>query len=407
MASTPESLLNPCCLCGLLCAEVAHSAEPGRQLKACPRRSKWIASHAGRSPGADGPGALEALALKHDSLIWIDAADVNTTRAVVDLAKQTGASVHVGQTPGSEVMGRVMASEGWLGTSLSELSQQADLVISVGDRLLSQMPLLAARYFVPQRAAESKGWFHLAASPGQAQAGMQRMEVDRQDWFAVFTDLLMALKSPPAALPAGSPMTDLLAAMRQSKYAALVWQTDDLVDDLDELWVRRLAAIAEQQSKTSRCSLLCLDSSPGRLTAEETLLWLTGCGPTAQYRDGHWRQPPGVPARELADWQSRYASIVIVRAVPTQLPLPALQAELVLTPASELQYVPASAKKVCAVSTTCIDTPGFLFRGDRGGVTLCGESATLGPSSSELTAESILLQATLNAQQVKEGSDAG
>ena len=116
--------LDHCCLCSLLCPAVPVSDETS--LERCTRRQAWQknsrhAPHSIQDDSTLASFAREVVDLLDvdQSLLWVDAADVNTMRAAVTLAQQLGCTLHVGQGTGAEVVKRVTASEGSLSTTLA------------------------------------------------------------------------------------------------------------------------------------------------------------------------------------------------------------------------------------------------------------------------------------------------
>jgi hypothetical protein len=132
---------------------------------------------------------------------------------------------------------------------------------------------------------------------------------------------------------------------------------------------------------------MTLDLNVGRVTAEETLLWLTGCPTTATWSGEHWYQSPGYAGSSLEQLSAAFTSIVLVRSLASDRSLPNLLADLTIntSPAKQQQDV-----QVAAVGRDC---SGHLFRGDRG--TVLHVAAT---ASSDLpTAADLLTQMTENA----------
>ena len=117
---------------------------------------------------ARGAETLASVKLDASSLIWLDSCDVQTTRAAVATAQRTGATIHVGQSPGSVAVKSAMFGGAWFGTTLAEVPARAELIVTVGDGLLSEAPLLADRFFkTPERSTAPRStaphWIHISA----------------------------------------------------------------------------------------------------------------------------------------------------------------------------------------------------------------------------------------------------
>ena len=122
-----------CTLCGLLCS-LDQPTQWG-DVRTCSRRSAWMApvpTSRAQPRDSEPPPSASSLAdsihrlLSHAqrSLIWLDGADVNTTRAAVELARVSGATVYVPATTGQAIVQRVMCRDGWYGTSLADMRAQ-------------------------------------------------------------------------------------------------------------------------------------------------------------------------------------------------------------------------------------------------------------------------------------------
>lgn len=374
-----------CCLCGLLCSleHAGVAAAPLAAVSSCARRRQWQERSQTVLPGSLRPGDEEVTALKtlfspeHKSLIWIDAADVATLRAAVQLAQATGATLHVGGTTGAEIAQRVLTSEGWLGTSLGEVATHADLIITLGDSLLSEFPLLSERFIQPTVKENRGRWLHLSsqAQPQPVTAGATRHYWPRQEWYNRLSELLMRMQ--PHALVSSTPeLQQLSAALQTARSCVWLWDVDEFCDSIDELTIRRLLGIARKLSEHSRCSLLAMDTRVGRVTADETLLWLTGCRSTARYINQRWVCPPEMAEYTLDAWAATFDKILLVQTVPTVGALPDLPCSHYLLPATRLPGITAqggsaATPRITSVAAVGIETPGHLFRGDRATMFFC------------------------------------
>ncbi|MEZ6079198.1 MAG: hypothetical protein R3C56_27070 [Pirellulaceae bacterium] len=73
------------------------------------------------------------------------------TRSAVSLAQAVRGTVHIGQSSGSAATHRVLADQGWLGSSLAEVATHADLIVTLGG-LRVESPLLALRFWLRRLA---------------------------------------------------------------------------------------------------------------------------------------------------------------------------------------------------------------------------------------------------------------
>lgn len=379
-----------CTLCGLMCDQSMPIANQ------CDRLSRWLAAVPSRSRSSvpsDFKKYLKRAHLSADTLIWLDACDVQTTRAAVQLARRVGATVHVGQSTGSHAVKSVIGSDGWLGTTLSELSARAELVVTLGDGILSQAPLLAERFFQSQTRTMQPHWVHIsqhdsdvspffeASERGSTIAPHEVIRWPRERWFENLTQLALSLQQPSSQSPSAATQTiknlaDRLLAATQTVW---LWDVDELYLPSDELIVRRMLSIARTLSERMRCALLPLDLNIGRVTAEETLLWLTGCPTTATWSGDNWYRPSRFSGYSLEQWSSAFSEIIRVSSLASDRSLPNLAADLAI------QTSPVKQDYEVQVAEVGRDCSGHLFRGDRGTV-LYVQATSFGslPTAAEL-----------------------
>ena len=426
--------VSHCCLCGLMCPVAPEGgliAIPGAAESDCPRRTAWfdqIAASSGsarRARPANGPlsptveegessaGAqiAELLRTAGKPLLWIDAVDVHTLGAAVELARVTGATLHVGTATGPRIVRRVVTTEGWLGTSLAEIAAHADLIITVGGGILSEAPLLASRYLQPAVQAGRADWYHIGDLPfamptpplpsgstdqgGGSAAAAQHLPWPRSDWYARLTDVLLGLRDDSRATPTDPSTMALVGALRGARNAVWLWDVDEFHDSIAELTVRRILGIARRLSTTSRCGLLALDANVGRATADEALAWLTGHHGTVRHDGVTWRSLDGWDARALRDWEREFDAIVIVRSLPSLRPLPDLRCERLIASTEGSAWIGGGAAPTIRVGAVGRETSGYVFRGDRVVVLPChplAEGRDLEDAPAE-SAESVLRDA--------------
>ncbi len=269
----------------------------------CSRRSRWLdrSLEAQSKHPPLSSERFDLLKINSSPLIWLDSCDVRACRAAVALAQRTRGTVHVGQSTGLRAVKRVMSSSGWFGTTLSEVAARADLVVTLGDGAVKESPLLPSRFLFGGGIDRAITWIHITpheiGTQKDASHGSDVSFVDgprtpdfvfhwpREQWYERLTEVALTtlgqgnnrqfngeLKTSVHLLV--QKMSEYLQRSQQSVW---IWDVDDLHSEVDELVVRRLVDIAARQNATARCALLPLDLDAGRVTAEETLLWLTGC----------------------------------------------------------------------------------------------------------------------------------
>ncbi len=426
--SASDQRLNSqhCTLCALVCDSRSGLTNQ------CTRRNRWLQSPASAhfaTECIDPHDPLMNLVVDAKTLIWLDACDVQTARAAVALAKQTGATIHVGQSTGSHAVRSVMSSGGWFGTTLSEVAARAQLIVTLGDGILSESPLIAERFFHSPTRRSQPTWLHISAheagrpslsdssSTPHPRLHYATLHWPRETWFSELSNLALQIQQPdlhppitaenlslrPTAMLTKSNASrvsslDLLAQLRLSSQVVWVWDVDELRFGTDELIVRRLLSVASSLNEAGRCSLLPLDMNVGRVTAEETLLWLTGCPGTASWLGDRWYRSESYSGYSLEQWASAFPTILLISNLASDRSLPNVAATVTLQsrPACHVSQI-----QVAAVGTEC---SGHLFRGDRGTVHYlqATEPRTL-PSAAELISQ---LAQRLNAAAESEVKDA-
>ena len=316
--------------------------------------------------------AVDSLRNSQRPLIWLESVDVQAARAAVQLAQATGATLHVAQSPGAELVADITATDGWLGTSLAEVGSTASLVIHLGQQHLRDAPMLEMRYMNPtaehvflDSCSES-----LAADP-QLQDSVVQLQWPKATWLDRLTRLLLLLRDDSAALarradPVDSQVGMLAEMLLGSHYTVLLWGEDELSDELDGLLVRRLLELARQVSRTARCSLLCLSQDPGRVTAKDCILWLTNRTTPVRLADERWTKEL-LNQLSLDEWQKAFDWILCVRNLPSDRPLPELRFDVVLDSQCNLSSSPQDKRSIyIPVRAVGLDVDGQLLRADHG-----------------------------------------
>ncbi|MCA9132094.1 MAG: hypothetical protein KDA45_03035 [Planctomycetales bacterium] len=377
----PHPVASHCCLCGLMCPLNGVGS-------ACPCRNRWLteAGKADAVPAYSSRAAALSVArvsqlfrTARQPLVWLDAADVQSVRAAVHLAHRLRGTVHIGQSTGGALPQRVLGRQGWLGTSLAEVATHADLILTLGDDILSEAPLLPSRFFQPAIDRQPQAWWHISQRPPTASREQEppspspskRLCWPRKEWYQRLTNLLWHLRDAPQPPPLDAGQEALLGRMRQARYAVWLWDSEEFCDAIDELLIRRLQDMAQVLSGNARCSLLSLDANVGRVTAEETLRWLTGLSTTATFDGRQWTAREHWEHYQLDDWPSEFDAILFVRTVPTLRPVPHLQADHWLLPEDGFLAADVDPQTVLRVAATGQSCSGQLMRGDRGAMLLC------------------------------------
>jgi hypothetical protein len=319
------------------------------------------------------------LAHAKQSLIWLDGADVLTTRAAINLAKIHQAVIHIPSSAGQQHIRRVKAFDGWLGTTLAEMAEHSELIITLGDQWIHRTPLLAARWITSRASQANRQWWHISPqeSPDKSQfskqvhssselSGYRRTVWPRDSWYQRLTNLLQKIRGAEGTVSADSADDDLdnlAKSIAGSINTTILWETSELNRPEDEVLVHRLFQLSQWVSTHSVCNLLALDSEVGHETARSTLMWLTGCQTTARFDGNDWSCPDYSNYFRLNDWQEAFDACLLIRATESLEPLPDVRSHLTLCSTPTI----VSSKlhqEIIPVATSGMESEAFLLRGD-------------------------------------------
>ncbi|HBE68073.1 MAG TPA: hypothetical protein DDW52_07980 [Planctomycetaceae bacterium] len=328
---------------------------------------------------------LRNLPADERTLWWIDSADVQATRQIIQLAELRGDDIHIGQSTSTRLHRRVAESSGWLGTTLAEATTHSQLVITLGSEIETEVPQLAKQLVRPEST-----WVHLGEWSSEVVRPDHIIPTAVSGLYALLTEVLLRLRYE--SLGQRDTNSQLLySAIAGSDYTTVVWSADQFNDDLDELTLRRLVAISHLVSQTHRFCLLPIEANTGRVTANETLSWLTGYSPSASFDAGRWSSKADRTGWPLEKFRRTFGSIVMFRNVVTANPLPQVGANLSIVPAG---YAELAQGEVVEISAVGQGSAGHLMRGDGALSIFCGANQlslskrhTRQPSALELLTE--------------------
>lgn len=289
------------------------------------------------------------------TLWWIDSADVQSTRQIIQIAEARGDDIHIGQSTSTGLQRRVSESTGWLGTTLAEATGHSQLVITLGSEVETELPQLGKQL----TRAEST-WIHLGEWRCEPVKPDYVIPVAVSDLYALLTEVLLRLRYESLSQRDADSQL-LYSAITESDYTTVLWSADQFNDDIDELTLRRLVAISHLVSQTQRLCLLPIEANPGRVTASETLSWLTGYTPSVSLHDGQCRSQVERAAWPLERFRKAFRCIVMLRSVAAAAPLPRVNADVSIVPAG---FTESAQGEVVEVTSVGLGAAGHLMRGD-------------------------------------------
>lgn len=380
-----------CPFCGLVCDDLTIDSAGGRlrvTAAGCHiSRERFQEHEAGAaSPMVDSRVAdLSAAVARAAEIlaparapVFVVAADVAGTRAALRLADRLGGVV---DHPDSDALFRnlrAVQDSGALATTLSEVRNRADLLLTVGPDPSSRLPRFFERCVEPQQTflgeqPLQRQLFHLGAaaearaesSPGPAvtelPCAMERLP-------EAIAALTASLRERPVAaldLPGldGNSLAGLAERIKAARYAVVVWAPAMFDLPGGELLAQALLELARHVSRFTRCSLLPLGGSANLFGVHQVCTWQTGYSVRTGFGRGVPEHDPyRFSARRMIEEGEADAVLWISSFGKAALPdLRGIPAVLMAPPTG------APDRPVCAyvpVGVPGIDHAGQIFRTD-------------------------------------------
>lgn len=220
------------------------------------------------------------------------ATDVGGMRAVLGLADRCGAVLDHMNSPAKFRNLLVLQDSGWVGTTMAEVRNRADLLVLAGTDVVRRFPRFFERVVWNRETLfgldpASREIVYLGdgldVSAGVAPDGREpeRIACDIAGLGEGVGALraLLAGRALQAGAAAGVPIDAwrmLAEKLRRARYAVFVWSAADLDFPHAELTVRSLCELAKDLNRSTRAAVLPLGGSDGDFTADAVELWQTG-----------------------------------------------------------------------------------------------------------------------------------
>jgi formylmethanofuran dehydrogenase subunit B len=184
----------------------------------------------------------------------------------------------------------VLEESGWMVTSLGETRNRADLLVLVGDGLMSRFPRFTERVVQPAARlhAESplalvrigSGTDHEAEDGPDVQVPPGRM----RDFIGVLRARLAGRRLDADPFPGATTLAERLAAAKYPviAFAASAFGTEPHPD----LTVRALSALVRDLNAKGRAALLPLGGADGETTANQVSAWHSGFAVRQSFHGG-------------------------------------------------------------------------------------------------------------------------
>lgn len=296
--------------------------------------------------------------------------DVAGARAAVRFAQRHCALIDHRASSRVAANQRVFQRRGGITTTYSEARNHGDCFLLVGTDAASANPRFIERIVAPPQAlfapAPARSVLHLGVhdatlarrvAPAKVAA---QVEVRGEDLLAALTALGGALRHDA---PVDAALAPVVRALRDARYAVVVWDVAALPATHAELIVEAIVDLVAAANLTTRCAGLPLAHDGTLATANQVATWLTGFALPIAFVDGIARHDPArySAARWLAE-----GTADVVMTVDAWVGAPRAETahaqHIVIAPA--LGPAGVEPDVFIPVAVPGCDAPGHLFRGD-------------------------------------------
>jgi len=292
--------------------------------------------------------------------------DLADMRGALRLAECTGGAID--HRNGDALMTNlsVLEESGWIVTSLGEARNRADLLVLVGDGLLTRFPRLAERVMRQDERLHTESAVALVrvgsdpAASGAAGVNIP-VPIDQiRDFIGVLRGRLANRPIDSARFPQAAKLAGLLD---RAKYPVIAFAASAFgAEPHADLIVRALAALVRDLNGRSRAALLPLGGADGETSAHQVSSWHTGFSirqsfhtgvPEYRPRSGATRQLLDSGGVDLLVWIS-----TLNDAPPTSASVPTL---ILGHPAMKLEREP---EVFIPLAVPGVHRAGAIHRGD-------------------------------------------
>lgn len=306
--------------------------------------------------------------------------DVNETRAALSLIDRCRGVFDQARAEGGLRNLLVLADSGWMATTLGELKNRVDVLVSFGTDIEANFPRFFERFVWPEDTlfgadVAQREVIYIGRAPTGNAANApdgrppQVLPCAQQDLPQVAAVLAALAKGAnlQAERVGGIAVADLRAVverMRQARYSVVTWAAGQLAFPHAELCVQRLCGLVVDLNKTTRAAVLPLGGQDGDRTASQVCAWISGYPTRVSYARGYPEYDPyhHSAAKLLADGQAD--TLVWVSSLSVAPP-PASAVPTVVIGRSGMSFEREREPEVfIPVGTPGIDFAGHMYRCD-------------------------------------------
>jgi formylmethanofuran dehydrogenase subunit B len=234
--------------------------------------------------------------------------DVNETRAALSLIERSGGVFDQACAEGGLRNLLVLADSGWMATTLGELKNRVDVLVSFGTDIEANFPRFFERFVWPKETlfgadVARREIIYIGAAPsgtaahapdGRAPWVIPCAKADLPQAAAVLSALAQGvdLAEGPAG---GVPLAELKQVaerLKQATYGVITWAAGQLDFPHAELAVQQLCKAVVALNRETRCAALPLGGQDGDRTASQVAAWISGYPTRVSYARGYPEYDP-------------------------------------------------------------------------------------------------------------------
>lgn len=304
--------------------------------------------------------------------------DVNETRAALSLIDRCRGVFDQMRAEGGLRNLLVLADSGWMATTLGELKNRVEVLVSFGTDIELNFPRFFERFIWNKETLFDGGTSKRdIIFIGRAPTGQAAIAPDGRapkvipcaqealpDVAAALSALAKGAKLQ-AEQVAGIPISELQSVvdrLRQAHYSVVTWDAGQLAFPHAELTVQQLCQMVSTLNKDTRAAVLPLGGQDGDRTASQVCAWISGYPTRVSYARGYPEYDPyhNSAARLLANGE---ADALFWISSLSSTPPPASHVPTVVIGRSGMRFE-SEPEVFIPVGVPGIDFPGHMYRCD-------------------------------------------
>ena len=388
MSKTTVHRNTTCPFCGILCSDVAVKVtqlgvEADKNLPlACQQHYLTASMKAPQEPRVAGKVTSLDKALTHAVAILNKSrqplfsgliSDVNTNRAVMQLARQKNGVIDHVNSRSSACETRVAQDYGWIAGSLSEAANRADLFVILGDETLETHPRFIERILTKRPHGDKDApRFAFIRSNNHVPDAIKTYPHDTVQLAGKsFADIIRHLNLLSLDHPKTHQLTDsasqqigkLYQSILASQYSCIIWNGSVFDGPHDDIAAFSLARFVKAINRTTRCISLPLGSNFGENTLHNVTLWQNGSPACASFStsQGAHHDALAFNTSRMLSKQQCDSLFWVATLTPTPPPKTNLPTVFIGHHATSFEREP---EVFIPTGIPGIDHPGHLFRVD-------------------------------------------